>query len=54
LGMIALAPGITTVLVDMGCWAGLTALAQGVMRLVARAAAVDGLARRPWEAAEHS
>lgn len=54
LAMIALAPGITTVLVDMGCWAGLTALAQGVMRLLAGQAAADRLARRPWEAAEPS
>jgi hypothetical protein len=54
LGMIALAPGLTTVLVDIVCWAGLTALAQGVMRLVAGPAAADRLARRPWERAEPS
>ena len=54
LGMIAIAPGLTTVLVDMVCWAGLTALAQGVMRLVAGPAAADRLARRPWEATEPS
>ena len=41
-----LAPGLTTVLVDMGCWAGLTALAQGVMRLVAGPARADPLARQ--------
>jgi hypothetical protein len=52
LGMIALAPGLTTVLVDIVCWAGLTALAQGVMRLVAGPAAADRLARRPWERAD--
>jgi hypothetical protein len=51
LGMIALAPGVATVLVDAVCWAGLTGLAQGVMRLVAGPAAADRLARRPWEAA---
>jgi hypothetical protein len=51
LGFIALAPGIATVLVDAVCWAGLTALAQGVMRLVAGPAAADRLARRPWEVA---
>ena len=50
--MIALAPGLTTILVDVVCWAGLTALAQGVMRLVAGRAAADRLARRPWESAE--
>jgi hypothetical protein len=49
LGMIVLAPGITTVLVDMGCWAGLTALAQGVMRLVAGPASADRLSRRKRE-----
>jgi len=47
LRLIALAPGITTVLVDAVCWAGLTALAQGVMRLVAGPSASDSLARRP-------
>jgi hypothetical protein len=51
LGLIVLAPGIATVLVDAVCWAGLTALAQGVMRLVAGPAAADRLARRPWESA---
>ena len=50
LGLIVLAPGLTTVLVDVVCWAGLTALAQGVMRLVAGPAAADRLVRRPWEA----
>jgi len=46
-GMIALTPGIATVLVDLVAWSGLTALAQGVMRLVAGSAEVDRLARRP-------
>ena len=54
LGLIALAPGLTTVLVDIVCWAGLTALAQGVMRVVAGPAVADRLAHRPWEAAEPS
>jgi hypothetical protein len=49
LGLIALAPGVATVLVDAVCWAGLTALAQAVMRLVAGPAAADRLTRRPWE-----
>jgi hypothetical protein len=47
LGAIALAPGFVTVLVDAVCWAGLTALAQAVMRLVAGPARGDRLARRP-------
>jgi hypothetical protein len=51
LGMIALTPGLTTVLVDIVCWAGLTALAQAVMWLVAGPAAADRLARRPRERA---
>ena len=50
LGFIVLAPGLTTVLVDVVCWSGLTALAQGVMWLVAGPAATDRLARRPWKA----
>jgi hypothetical protein len=54
LGMIALAPGLTTVVVDIVCWAGLTALAQGVMWLVAGPATADQLALRPWERAEPS
>jgi hypothetical protein len=52
LGLIVFAPGLTPVLVDATCWAGLTALAQGVMRLVAGPAAADGLARRRQEAAK--
>jgi hypothetical protein len=47
--MIDLTPGLTTVVVDIVCWAGLTVLAQGVMRLVAGPAAADRLARRPRE-----
>ncbi len=35
MGLIALAPGALTVAVDVVCWAGLTALAQAVMRPVA-------------------
>ena len=46
-GLIVLAPGLATVLVDTVCWAGLTALAQGVMWLIAGPAAADRLARRP-------
>jgi len=46
-GIIALTPGIATMLVDLVAWSGLTALAQGVMRLVAGPAATDRLARRP-------
>jgi|SRR5437867_5360220 len=53
-GFIALTPGIATVLVDLVAWSGLTALAQGVMRLVDGSAGADRLARRPWEAAEPS
>jgi hypothetical protein len=48
---IVFAPGIVTVLVDAACWAGLTALAYAVMRLVAGPARDDPLARRPWGAA---
>ena len=51
-GIIALTPGITTVLVDLVAWTGLTALAQGVMRLVAGPAVADRLACRRGEAAE--
>jgi hypothetical protein len=49
LGIIALAPGYATVVVDAVCWAGLTALAQAVMRLIAGPAASDTLAKWPWE-----
>jgi hypothetical protein len=46
LGFIALTPGMTTMLVDAVCWGGLTALAQGVMQLIAGRATADRLARR--------
>jgi len=49
LGFIVFAPGPLTVLVDAACWAGTTALAQAVMRLVAGPADSDRLAQRPWE-----
>jgi hypothetical protein len=48
LGIVVLAPGIPTMLVDAACWMGTAALAQGVMRLVAGRAAADRLGRRPW------
>jgi hypothetical protein len=51
LGFISLRPGVATMLVDAGCWAGLTALAQGVMRLIGGPAKTDQLARRRSEAA---
>jgi hypothetical protein len=47
LGVITLAPGPMTVLVDAACWGGLTALAQAVMRLVTGPARGDRLARLP-------
>jgi hypothetical protein len=47
-GVIALSPGIATVLVDSALWSGLTALAQGVMRSVAGPATADRLAHRRW------
>src|SRR5262245_8537973 len=46
--VIAMSPGIATVLVDLALWSGLTALAQGVMQLVAGPAAADRLAQRQW------
>jgi len=52
LGTISLAPGVTTVLVELVCWAGQTALAQAVMWPVAGPATADRLARRQWEQAE--
>jgi hypothetical protein len=51
MGFITLSPGIVSILVDCVCWAGLTALALGVMRLVAGPASSDRLARRRWEPA---
>jgi hypothetical protein len=47
LGFIVLAPGTLTVVVDAGCWAGTTALAQAVMRIVAGPANADRLSRQP-------
>jgi hypothetical protein len=47
-GVIVLSPGIATLLIDLLCWSGLTALAQGVMWLVAGPAAADRLTRRAW------
>jgi hypothetical protein len=44
--VIALSPGIAIVLIDLVLWSGLTALAQGVMRLVAGPAGADQLAHR--------
>src|SRR4030095_13842349 len=44
----ALSPGIAIVLIDLVLWSGLTALAQGVMRLVAGPAGADRLAHRRW------
>jgi hypothetical protein len=44
--VIALSPGIATVLVDLVLWSGLTALAQAAMRMIAGAAAADRLAHR--------
>ena len=52
LGVIVLAPGVTTVLVEIVYWAGQTALTQALMWLVAGPAAADRLARRRWESAE--
>jgi hypothetical protein len=51
-GFIVLAPGIATVLVDLVAWSGLTAFAQGIMRLIAGPAGADRLARLPgaWAA----
>jgi hypothetical protein len=52
LGLIAFKPGVGTIVIDAACWAGLTALAQVVMRLIAGPAQADQLARRPT--ASHS
>ena len=51
LGAIVLAPGVTTVLVEIVCWAGQTAMAQAWRWSVAGPAGADRLAR-PWEQAE--
>ena len=52
LGVIVLAPGVTTVLVEIVCWGGQTAMAQALMWSVAGPAGADRLARQPWEQAE--
>jgi hypothetical protein len=44
LGIITLRPGMVTVLVDVVCWLGLTALAQGVMFLISGPSDSDPLA----------
>jgi hypothetical protein len=51
LHFIEFAPGIGTVLLDAALWVIITALAQGVMRLVAGPVGGDPLARRsfPWK-----
>jgi hypothetical protein len=52
LGIIVLARGIGTVLVDAAIWIGTVALAQAVMRLVAGPAVADRLGRPAWSAGE--
>jgi len=52
LGIIVLARGFLTVLVDASIWIGTVALAQAVMRLVAGPAGADRLGRRPWSTSE--
>jgi hypothetical protein len=42
--VIAFSPGLTIVLIDLVLWGGLTAFAQGIMRLVAGPAGADPLA----------
>ena len=44
---IVFGPGIGPVIVDIACWGGLLAFAQGVMRLVAGSPKRDLLARQP-------
>jgi len=46
--VIVVAPGIAPVLIDLVLWPGLTALAQGTMRMAAGSAAADQLAHRRW------
>jgi hypothetical protein len=46
LKLIVIAPGLPTVLVDAACWAGTSALALAVMRLIAGPASGDRLAPR--------
>lgn len=52
LGIIDLAPGIATILVDAAIWITTVALAQAVMRLMAGPAVADRLGRRPWSPRE--
>ncbi len=52
LGIIVLAPGIPTVIVDAVCWGGLTVLVQVVMRLIAGPSKLDRLADRSGPRAE--
>ena len=52
LGIIVLARGFLTVLIDAAIWIGTVALAQAVMRLVAGPADADRLGRRPWSTSE--
>jgi hypothetical protein len=47
MGLIEIAPGVVPMLVDAALWAGLTGLAQAVMRPIAGPAAGDPLARGP-------
>src|SRR6185436_54150 len=49
---IVFAPGLGIVLVDAACWAGLLALAQMVMRVVAGPVKSDPLARQSHSVAE--
>jgi hypothetical protein len=51
MGLIVFAPGILLVVIDAALWAGLTALAIGVMRLVSGPARDDRLARRRGDSA---
>ena len=51
--LIVFAPGVGTIFADAACWAGLTGLAQAVMRWVAGPARSDPLARRPGKPAPH-
>jgi hypothetical protein len=50
LGIIVLARGVATVLVDAAIWVATVALAQAVMRWVAGPAGIDPLVRRFWSA----
>jgi hypothetical protein len=52
LGIIVLARGVATVLVDAAIWIATVALAQAVMRLVAGPAGKDPLGRRLWSAGD--